>query len=100
MWQQYVDYTFTFIKESEIENINLILSNFHLNISFTQQVEENASIAFLEVLVKRKVDGSFLTERGVQETLEIFLVQNLENQYIERTCEKGIIICSEISGPL
>ena len=61
-WFRYVDDTFTFIKEDKIELVQQTLNEFHQDISFTYEVEENKKISFLDVLVTRKTDGSFDTE--------------------------------------
>ena len=60
-WERYVDDTFTFVKKTEVENVISILNNFHRDIQFTHEVEKNGTIAFLDVSVKRKEDGSFTT---------------------------------------
>ena len=62
LWYRYVDDTFTFIKEDEIENIQKTLNDFHPAIKFTYETEVNNIISFLDVKVTRKSDGTFDTE--------------------------------------
>ena len=61
-WYRYVDDTFTFIKDGEIENVRESLNNFHEDIKFTYETEIDGKIPFLDVNVKRKDDGTFDTE--------------------------------------
>ena len=61
LWQRFVDDTFTFIKEKEVENVKSILNSFHEDIQFTHEIEKHCNIAFLDVSVTRKRDGTFLT---------------------------------------
>ena len=62
LWYRYVDDTFTFVKKGEIDNVLRVLDNFHGNIKFTFEKQTNDSIAFLDVKVIRKADGSFDTD--------------------------------------
>ena len=61
-WCRYVDDTFTFIKEGEIEAVQNALNRFHEDINFTYEEEKDGKISFLDVLISRKADGSFDTE--------------------------------------
>ena len=61
-WYRYVDDTFTFIKEDDIDAVQEALNGFHQDIKFTYEVETEGKITFLDVLVSRKLDGSFDTE--------------------------------------
>ena len=62
LWFRYVDDTFTFIKKGEIDRVLQILNSFHEGIKFTFEKESNNSIAFLDVKVLKKTDGSFDTD--------------------------------------
>ena len=62
LWYRYVDDTFTFVKRGEVDSVLRILDNFHDNIRFTFEKQTNDSIAFLDVKVIRKADGSFDTD--------------------------------------
>ena len=62
LWYRYVDDTFTFIKVGEVDNILERLNSFHENIKFTYEREKDGSIAFLDVKVIRKVNGTFETD--------------------------------------
>ena len=68
LWYRYVDDTYTFIKEGEVDNIERILNSFHENIKFTHVVEKENQLAFLDVKVLRKLDGSFDTKVYRKET--------------------------------
>ena len=61
-WFRYVDDTFTFVKEDEIDFVQEALNGFHQDIKFTYETETDDKIAFLDVLVTRKIDGTFDTE--------------------------------------
>ena len=52
-WKRYVDDTISIIKETSIAHVLTVLNSFHKNIEFTYEMEENAKIAFLDVLIIR-----------------------------------------------
>ena len=60
-WRRYVDDTFTVVKKGKLNEIITALNNFHPNISFTHEVEEEGKMAFLDVLIKREENGSVQT---------------------------------------
>ena len=60
-WYRYVDDTFTFIKEGEIDSVQDALNSFHQDIKFTYELESENAISFLDVNVTRKTDGTFDT---------------------------------------
>ena len=60
-WYRYVDDTFTFIKDGEVESVQEALNSFHEAIQFTFEEEKDGRIAFLDVMVNRKTNGSFDT---------------------------------------
>ena len=51
-WRRYLDATISIIKETSIAYVLAVLNNFHNNIDFTYEMEENGKIAFLYVLIK------------------------------------------------
>ena len=61
LWLRYVDDTFTFLKENEVENLKAVLNNFHPNINFTHEIEAENTISFLDVKVTRNYDHNFST---------------------------------------
>ena len=61
LWLRYVDDTFTFIKNNEIDNVINVLNNFHTNIKFTHVCENSNKLAFLDIQVEREAGGSFST---------------------------------------
>ena len=53
-WKRYVNDTISIIKETSITHVLTVLKNdFHKNIEFTYEMEENWKIAFLDVLIIR-----------------------------------------------
>ena len=54
--------TLTFIQDDKIDYVLEILNNFHPSIKFTYEKEQDGCIAFLDVKLIRKVNGSFITE--------------------------------------
>ena len=59
---RYVDDTFTFIKPEEISNVVSTLNRFHKDIQFTHEVEQDSRIAFLDVGITKRENGSFQTD--------------------------------------
>ena len=60
-WRRYVDDTFTLVKKGKLNEIITTLNNFHPNISFTHEIEQEGKIAFLDVLIKKEENGSVQT---------------------------------------
>ena len=52
-WKRCIDGTISVIKETSIVHALTVLNNFHKNIEFTYEMEENGKIAFLDVLITR-----------------------------------------------
>ena len=50
-WRRYVDDTIYFAKIGSIEHIRSVLNSFHKNIQFTYEVESNAKLPFLDMLL-------------------------------------------------
>ena len=62
LWFRYVDDTFTFIKNGEVNNVKNELNNFHPNIKFTFEKEKDGTISFLDVKVLKNPNGTFNTD--------------------------------------
>ena len=60
-WYRYVDDTFTFVKEDEIESVQETLNMFHDDIKFTYESETDHTLSFLDVSITRRADGKFDT---------------------------------------
>eukprot|EP00112_Aurelia_sp_Birch-Aquarium-sp1_P012412 Seg2610.4 transcript_id=Seg2610.4/GoldUCD/mRNA.D3Y31 product="hypothetical protein" protein_id=Seg2610.4/GoldUCD/D3Y31 len=60
-WKRYVDDTHAYIREDKINDVIEILNSFDANIQFTYEIEENGTIPFLDVLIKRCDDGHMET---------------------------------------
>ena len=61
VWKRYVDDTFTLVKRGKLNEIITKLNNFHSNISFTHEIEQEGKMAFLDVLIKKEENGSVQT---------------------------------------
>ena len=60
-WRRYVDDTFTVVKKGKLDEIIAALNNFHPNISFTHEIEEEGKMAFLDVRIMKEESGSVQT---------------------------------------
>ena len=56
-WQRYVDDTITVLKIIRVNSFTIELNSFHPSMKFTKEVEENRSLAVLDTLLTRKLDG-------------------------------------------
>ena len=52
-WKSYVDDTHAYVDTAEVDMIFDTLNNFHPNIEFTFELEQNNTINFLDVRIKR-----------------------------------------------
>nr|CAH8860870.1 unnamed protein product [Trichobilharzia regenti] len=60
MWLRYVDDTFIIIKRSLLNELFQLINNMSETIKFSKEVESDENeLAFLDCLVKRKLDGKF-----------------------------------------
>ena len=90
-WKRYVDDTFCIIRKDAAEEFMVHLNSLRPSIQFTMEKEEDRSLAFLDVLLKRKEDG-FL------ETL-VYRKSTHTNRYLQYnshhpTCvKKGLVKC-------
>jgi hypothetical protein len=57
-WKRYVDDTFSIIHARKAQQILKALNDFHPNVTFTMEMEENDRLSFLDVTVYRKDNGS------------------------------------------
>ena len=51
LWKRSVDDAISIMKERSIAHVLIVLNDFHKNIEFAYQVEENGKIVFLDVLI-------------------------------------------------
>lgn len=58
IWKRYVDDTFCILNKNDVDTFLKHLNSVHPKINFTMEVEENNSLAFLDVKVIRKPDGT------------------------------------------
>lgn len=61
MWKRYVDDTFTFVKNDCITEVIQKINSFHPNIKFTHEIEKDNKIAFLDVLLTKRIEGNMDT---------------------------------------
>ena len=60
--KRYVDDIFIIMKKEEIEPYRFEMECFHPRLTFTTELEQDKSLAFLNVRVRRKDDGNITTE--------------------------------------
>jgi len=91
VWKRYVDDTFCIIKKDAVEEFMVHLNSLRPSIKFTMEREEDRSLPFLDVLLKRKEDGHL-------ETL-VYRKSTHTNRYLQYnshhpTCvKKGLVKC-------
>ena len=56
LWKRYVDETIAFVKNVEINNVSSFLNSYYSNIQFTNEIEQNNQIPFLDVLLIHNVE--------------------------------------------
>eukprot|EP00061_Rhincodon_typus_P006516 g27228.t1 len=62
LWIGYVDDTFVIIKWTKLEETQQLINNTPTGIKFTREVEKNKLPPFLDVMVKCRANGDFLTK--------------------------------------
>lgn len=69
-WKRYVDDVFAIIEgdENDANEIKNQLNLYHPNIQFTMEVEKNREIAFLDIIIKRTLEGGIETRVFRKET--------------------------------
>ena len=60
-WMRYVDDTFVFVKKGKKDEVQQRLNSYHANIKFTNEVEVEKRISFLDVLVTRGINRKLET---------------------------------------
>ena len=106
LWYRYVDDTFTFVKQGEVETIQTALNAFHNDIKFTYEVEQNSKISFLDVMVTKKPDGTFdtdvfrkKTDSSIYLNWESFTTRSWKIGTLKGLFRRAFMICST-SGAL
>lgn len=105
LWYRYVDDTLTFIQEDKIEEVIEILNGFHPSINFTYEKEYDGCIAFLDVKLIRKDNGSFITEvyRKITDTniylhWKAFAPDTWKIGTLKGLFRRAFVVCSEEDG--
>ena len=105
LWFRYVDDTFTFIKDEQVDNVHNILNNFHQDINFTHEVEKEGTIPFLDVKVYKNVDGVLKTEVFRKDTdtniylhWDSFCPKSWKIGTLKGLVRRAHIVCSEKTG--
>ena len=83
----------------------LLLNGFHPDVQFTHEVEVNETIAFLDVNVKRKIDGSFSTsvyrkktDTNLYVNWRAFAPKQWKIGTLKGLFRRAFLICSEEEG--
>ena len=58
IWKRYVDDTFCILRKGTVEKLLSHLNSLRPTIQFTVEVEKDGSLPFLDILLRRKDDGS------------------------------------------
>ena len=72
-WRCYVNDTICFVKIRSIEYIRSVLNSFHKNIQFTYEVESNAKLPFLDVLLMRNHSNITRTVHRKEGNSDVYL---------------------------
>ena len=94
-WFRYVDDTITYIKEEYIDHVLHKINNFHNNINFTYELEQNGGIAFLDVLIMKSANELKTTvyrkdkQRHIS-SLGVIRSKNMEKRHSKNTRNEGL----------
>ncbi|VDM05879.1 unnamed protein product [Schistocephalus solidus] len=91
-WMRYVDDTFVLLKFEMVAEFHALLNSIYLDIHFTMEAEANSQMAFLDVLVHRKTDGSLRTTvyRKAINTRQVLSYQSKHPLCRKRSCERTL----------
>nr|VZI18129.1 unnamed protein product [Spirometra erinaceieuropaei] len=91
-WARYVDDTFVVLKREMVSNFHALLNSVLPDIQFTMETENNNQIAFLDVLVHRKVNGSLKTTvyRKATNTRQILSYHSNHPLCHKRSCVRSL----------
>ena len=101
LWYRYVDDTFTFIKDSEVEKIQQTLNAFHPSIKFTWEKEVDEKIAFLDVSIIRSTNGLSTniyrkkTDTNIYINWNSFSPQVWKIGTLKGLVKRAYVVCSE-----
>ena len=101
-WYRYVDDTIAFVKEDQINNIISTLNNYHRDIKFTHETEENGAISFLDVHMQRTSNNKLRLKVYRKATCyniyihwNSFAPTNWKLGTLEGMIRRAYLICSE-----
>ena len=60
LWRWFVDDCIAILKRQDMERFLVFINGLNSNFVFTQELEDNCSLPFLDILINRKEDGSFM----------------------------------------
>ena len=75
-WKRNMDHTINFIKIGTVDNILSMLNNFHPNIQFTYETEENFRSAFLDFMLCRDGENIVVLVYGKVTNADLYLIWN------------------------
>ena len=100
-WYRFVDDTFTFIKDGEIDSVEEALNRFHEDIKFTYESESENTISFLDVSVTRKSDGTFdtavyrkKTDSSIYINWDAFATRQWKIGTLKHLFQRAFLVCS------
>ncbi|BHF57593.1 hypothetical protein SprV_0100053500 [Sparganum proliferum] len=82
LWLRYVDGTFAIVKKDQLETLHNTINSTMSGIKFTLEKEVDKELPFLDVLVKRKTDGTLSTSVYRKETYAEVILHNESNHPI------------------
>ena len=80
-WRRYVDNAICFVKIGLIEYIRSVLSSFHKNIQFTYEVESDAKLPLLDMLLMRNHKDIATTVYRKESNSDVYLYWISVRQY-------------------
>ncbi|VDL87955.1 unnamed protein product [Schistocephalus solidus] len=88
LWVRYVDDTFVVRKREMVAEFHALQNSIYPDIQFTMEAEVNSQMAFLDVLVHRKTDGSLRTTvyRNATNTRQALSYQSNHPLCHKRSC--------------
>ena len=101
-WYRYVDDTIALVKEGKTDDVVSVLNNYHEDIKFTHETEENCIIPFLDVSMQRTEENTLRLKVYRKKTCSniyihwnSFAPDNWKIGTLEGMIRRAYMICSE-----